>query len=392
MRILMVHNEYGKYSGEEAAVDALCALLRDQGHTVEMFSRSSAEIDATFSGRLRAFFSGIWNPFSARQFAKKLRAFQPDLVHVHNLFPLLSPSLLPVCRRAGIPVIMTLHNFRLICPNALLLRDGKPCHECVGGHEWRCVMHNCEKSLPRSLGYALRTAVARITGVMRRNVHAFICLTAFQKKWFVEAGFSSNVISVIPNSVPAVGESRADDLLRSPASHGERFALFAGRLSPEKDLPTLLQAAARCPEIPIRIAGSFWRMPELPATAPPNVTFLGEQPRDELEALYRACDMVLFVTGCYEGFPSVLLESMAHARPVICARIGGLPEIVEDEKQGLLFTPGDADDLASKMQRLWKDPAACAKLGAAGQKKVVEAYNPVQVYAALMRVYQPDTA
>jgi glycosyltransferase involved in cell wall biosynthesis len=383
MKILLAHNEYGKFSGEEAVVARQTELLRARGHETFLFGRSSADIDRLRFGRARAFLSGIYNPFSRRAFLAALRDVGPDVVHVHNVFPLISPSILPACRRQDVPVVMTLHNYRLVCPNALLLRGGLPCHECLGGREWRCVRHNCEGGLAKSLGYALRTGVARRRRFFLDAVDVFIALSDFQKDIYVREGFPADRVLVAPNFLAA---DPADGGRAPPAGLGT-FILYAGRVAPERDVPTLLAAAALCPEIPFRIAGSCWRMPHLPPQAAPNVAFLGEVGPEALSELYAECRALLLATRCYEGFPSVILEAMSHGKPAICPALGGLPEIVTDGVTGLLYEPGNAAALADRVRQLWRDPALGGRLGQAAREKLRSEYSADAFYERLMAAY-----
>lgn len=380
-KIVLVHNEYGKLSGEEVVVNGLERLLLQHGHPVVRFCRSSTEIPRKRWGQLQAFAAGIYNPFSRRAFGQFLDEHQPDIVHLHNLFPFISASILSECRRRGVPAVMTLHNFRLICPNALLMREGQICHECLGGHEWRCVRHNCESSLARSLGYAARTAFVRRSGLVRRQVSRFICLTQFQRQFYVREGFPPERLAIVPNLAPSCAPPSAST---SPAG----YIGYVGRVSPEKDVPTLLAAARLLREIPFQIAGDYWRMPELLPIAPPNVRFLGHLQQPQLEEFFRGMRVLAFATRCYENFPLVILDAMARQIPVVCTRIGGLPEIVEENVNGLLYEPGDATDLARKIKSLWTAPAMGQRLAQQAQAKVRKEYAAETVYERTLAVYQ----
>jgi glycosyltransferase involved in cell wall biosynthesis len=366
MRIAIVHNAYGKPSGEETVVETHAALLAAHGHEVVRFQRSSAELDTMTLGGARAFFTGIYNAAARRAFARFLDRERPDLVHVHNLFPLISPAILAECGR--VPTVMTLHNFRLICPNALLLRDGRICHDCLGGREYRCVLHNCEHNFPKSLGYALRTAFVR-RGSLLNNVRRFICLTQFQRDLFVREGFPAKKMAVVPNAIPSVW-------LGAPPHEGGEFVGYVGRVSPEKDVPTLLEAARRLPDIPFKIAGSYWRMPEQIRSTTPNVEFVGHLDLEALRDLYRRMRVLVFATRCYENFPVTLLEAMAQDVPIVCAKIGGLTEIVE----GAFYEPGNADDLVARIRESWNH-------GVSGWAKALRDYHPDVVARQLAAVY-----
>lgn len=382
-----MHNEYGKLSGEEVVVNRLTDLLAKRGHEVVRFGRSSAEIPGKVFGQLQAFCAGIYNPFSRRRFGRFLDEHRPEVVHIHNLFPFISPSILPECGRRRVRTVMTLHNFRLLCPNALLMRNGQICHECLPGREWRCVVRNCERSLPKSIGYAARTAFARRSNWFLKHVDQYICLTAFQRDIHVAQGFPRERMSVIPNSAPPSRIGRN----QNAATHGRRmdrgFIGYVGRVSPEKDVPTLLNAAKRLPLIPFKVAGSYDRMPELIRSQPNNAEFVGHLDQDELEEFYAELTVMAFTTRCYECFPTAVLEAMTHGIPVVGTRIGGLPEIVEEGQTGLLYEPGDPYDLAAKILRLWRDPALAARLGAAGRVKAQRDYSEQITYKRLMDAY-----
>jgi len=461
MKILIVHNAYGITSGEEVVIDNLAALLAARGLEVQRFSRSSAEIEETRLGKIPAFFSGIHNPFSRRAFGQLLRETRPEIVHIHNLYPLISPSILPECTAQGVPVVMTVHNFRLVCPNGLLLTNGELCHRCLGGREYWCVLRNCENSIFKSTGYALRTASARILRRYLDNVDHFICLSEFQKNILVGEGLPAERVSVLANPVsfaahdseqkqenfaqvhtksnchsrPAFAGSSSggnpenemdprqvhsrmtkgvthsgmtngggpfgDDIVAGMSVHPPsipplkggknadgHYVAYVGRVSREKGIASLFEAARVCSNTPFLIAGSWQAMPEASELAPANVTLLGPVPSHDLGALYENARIFVLPSVCYEGFPTVLLEAMSHGLPLVCSRIGGLPEIVEDRKTGLLYEPGNADELAICIRTLWQNPDLCQRLGEAGRKKMYEEYDAEKLVDRLLGIYE----
>jgi glycosyltransferase involved in cell wall biosynthesis len=365
-------------------VNGIIRLLGEHGHDVIGFTRSSAEIPYMRLGRVRAFFSGIYSLSSRQKIKVFLARENPDIVHIHNVFPLISPSVLSACRQAGIPTVMTVHNYRLVCPNGLHMADGQICEKCCGGHEYWCVLRNCENNLFKSIGYALRNYAARKLRLFRDNVNIFICLTEFQKAKLVAEGFTTDRCTVIPNMTDVSDGNPSDDL-------GDYIG-FIGRISREKGIPTLLAAAKKLANIPFKAAGEYGRMPHLFDMAPANFEFLGYLSGDGIEEFYRKSQFVVLPSVCFEGFPMMILDAMWRQKPVICSRIGALPEIVEDGITGLLFTPGDADDLANKIRYLWERPDVCKKMGQAGREKVLSRYSPQKYYELLMDAYQKAIA
>lgn len=255
MKILVVHNSYGKFSGEETVVAGQKKLLADNDHGVVCFERSSAEIREIRIGKLRAFLSGIYSVSSRRQILWLLALNEPNIVHIHNLFPLISPAILPDCNKAGVPVVMTVHNYRLICPNGLFMTDGKVCEKCRRGREYNCLLNNCEGTLFKSLGYSLRNWFARKKRYFLDNVSMYACLTEFQKRKLIEEGFEEDRIAVVPNMVDRDALSQTDNL-------GE-YVGFVGRVSPEKGVDTLVEASENLLDIQFKAAGDYDRMPQL---------------------------------------------------------------------------------------------------------------------------------
>jgi glycosyltransferase involved in cell wall biosynthesis len=384
MNVLIVHNDYGGLSGEEAVVESQARLLREHGHKVVFFRRRSAEIDNMFLGRVHAFASGVYSLPAKKTIRSLIARHKPRVVHVHNLFPLISPSVLSVCREAGVPVVMTVHNYRLVCPNGLHMPKGRYeiCERCCGGHEYWCAIRNCEQNGLKSLGYALRGYVSRRCGFFAKNITLFACLTEFQRKRLMAEGYPAGRLRVIPNMYPADTETDAD------LSIGGDFVAYVGRISPEKGIELLLSTAERLRSIPFRLAGSYETMPHLVQKASANVSFLGRLEKAVLSEFYNQSRLTILCSTCFEGFPTTILEAMVHGKPVIAPRIGGIPEIVDDGVTGLLFTPGDVDDLARKIRYLWGRPDLGRQMGQAGRRKAGREYSPEQYYSRLMSLYE----
>lgn len=359
MKILLVHNDYGKRSGEEAVVDKMAGIFASLGYETAQLRMSTATVRGTLAGKIRVFFAGMWSPAGVRAMRDTLRREKPDVVNIHNLYPFISPASLRECRKAGVPVVMTVHNFRLICPTGLFMRDSAPCEICLErGHEWGCVRHNCEHSPFKSLGYAVRNAVARIGRHYLECVDLFACLTDFQRRKLIEAGFPPEKLIVIPNSI--------DIKEIIPREGTGRYVAFCGRISREKGIDLIVEVARRHPEIPFKLAGAVGD-PSLVADLPANVELVGFVSGKALDDFYDNATFVLMASRCYEGFSMAILEAAVHSRPTVAPGHGGFTEIIralcERGSDQLLFEPGNADSLEAAVTRLWHAPERTRALG-----------------------------
>lgn len=381
MKLLQVYNQYRSlFSGEEAVVRQTAALFERYGGRAQLLMRSSRGIEESLASKAHAFWSGIYSRSAYRQMEQILINDRPDVVHVHNLYPLLSPSILVACRRHGVPVVMSIHNQHLTCPRSDHLRRGKICERCAGGREYHCVLQNCRENLFESVAYALRSAVARKMGFFQNNVTLFIALSQFAKGRLVAAGFDPDRIVVLPNTVQCRDEPV------DPAAG--KYVVFAGRLSPEKGIDTLLAAAAESPDCPLRLAGNGPLMSQAVATASDNVQLLGQLEADELGELYRHARFVVLPSKTFEMCPLVILEAMSNGLPVIASRIGAQGELVEDGVTGMLFDPGDAQDLGRKMRHLWGNPQLCREMGQAAFAFALRNFGEDIYYRRLISIYE----
>lgn len=356
MKVLLVHNDYGKYSGEEAVVDKMAGMLGALGHEVAQLRMTTAWARESLSGKIRGFISGVYCPSGVKAMREALRREKPDVVNVHNLFPFITPAALRECKKAGVPVIMTVHNFRLICPTGLFMRDNRPCELCLEkGNEWGCVRYNCEHSILKSVGYAARNAVARLRRHYVDCVDCFACITDFQRRKLIAAGFPAEKIVVIPNSIDAGKE---------PESSIGNYVAFSGRISGEKGVDLIIEAARRNPGIQFRLAGAV-RDKELVDKLPGNVRLMGHLSGEEFERFNADARFFVMASRCYEGFPMAILEAARYGKPTIAPDHGGFSEIIGKgpDAIGILFTPNDADALSDAIARLWASPAECKSLG-----------------------------
>lgn len=368
MKVLLVHNDYGKYSGEEAVVDKMAAMLGGMGHEVAQLRMTTAGVRESLSGKVKWFVSGICCPGGVRAMRKALLREKPDVVNVHNLYPFISPAALRECRKAGVPVVMTVHNFRLICPTGLFMRDNRPCELCLEkGNEWGCVRHNCEHSMLKSVGYAARNAVARLRRHYLDCVDRFACITDFQRRKLIEAGFPEEKIVVIPNSIDATGE---------PSPAAGNYVAFSGRISGEKGVDLIIEAARRNPSIPFRLAGAV-RDKELIDNLPENISLAGYLSGQALSDFYRNARFFVMASRWYEGFPVTILEAAGYGKAMIAPDHGGFSEIIGKgpDAIGILFKPNDTDSLSAAIARLWNNPSESTRLGTAASIKLRRQYS-----------------
>lgn len=368
MKVLLVHNDYGKYSGEEAVVDKMAVMLQELGHEVAQLRMTTAGSRENLSGKIRGFVSGVYCPSGVRAMREALEREKPDVVNVHNLYPFISPAALRECKKAGVPVVMTVHNFRLMCPTGLFMRDGRPCELCLQrGDEWGCVRYNCEHSILKSLGYAARNMVARVRRHYIDCVDVFACITDFQRRKLIEAGFPAEKIVVIPNSVDA--PESVDFTLGD-------YVAYSGRISREKGVDMIIEVARRHPEIPFKMAGAV-RDEELVDNLPANVELTGYLSGDSLQNFYRNARFFVMASRWYEGFPMTILEAASFGKPMIAPDHGGFTEIIGrgDDAIGLLTRPNDVISLENAIVSLWKNISESERFGRKAFDKLKQTYS-----------------
>jgi len=370
--------------------EAETQLLEERGHSIVRYARHNDELrERGPLGALTAGIETIWATDSYQDVKKLIAQEKPDVVHFHNTFPLISPAAYYACAKAGVPVVQTLHNYRLLCPGAMLLRDGKVCEACLGRSvPWPGVMHGCYRgSRAATSAVAAMLTVHHAMGTWREKVAIYVAQSEFARRKFIEGGLPPKRILVKPNFVvPDPG------LKQVP---GE-YALYVGRLSEEKGIRWLLLAwrLLRDP-IPLRIAGAGPLQEEAAAEIcrmrQPGVELLGPvAPRKIIELMHRARFLVV-PSICFENFPLAVAEAFACGLPVIASRIGSLTEIITDGATGLHVLPGNAHDLAAKVAFAWEHPEILELLGRAARAEFEQKYQASSNYEMLMRVYETAT-
>lgn len=368
MKVLLVHNDYGKYSGEEAVVDKMAGMLPAIGYEVAQLRMTTADARESLMGKIRGFVSGIYCPGGVKAMREAIRRESPDVVNVHNLYPFISPAALKECRKAGVPVVMTVHNFRIMCPTGLFMRDNRPCEMCLErGNEWGCVKYNCEHSRLKSIGYAARNAVARRGKYYRDCVDMFACITDFQRRKLIQAGFPPEKIVVIPNSmdVPPLIDCEAGN-----------YVAYSGRISREKGVDMIIEAARRHPDIPFKLAGAV-RDTDLVADLPSNVELAGYLSGEKLRDFYANARFFVMASRWYEGFPMTILEAARFAKPMVAPDHGGFTEIIGrgEDAIGILVSPGNSISLSNAVYELWSSFSMIQQLGWKAYDKLKHTYS-----------------
>lgn len=366
MNLLLIHNNYGAFSGEEAVIEKQLALFRRIGYHVDELRRDSAESRNSLRGHISAFINGFYSREAVRSIKQLLEKKKPDIVVIHNLYPFISPAILKHIKKAGVPIIMTVHNYRLICPTGLFMRNYKPCELCLGTSEWNCIKYNCEYSLPKSIAYAARNWYARKTKAYIDHIDKYACITYFQTIKLQEAGFDQNKLHVIPNFL--------DHPVPFKETEGEYIGISA-RLSKEKGIELILEVARRTPDIRYIFAGAQGNIDLSTETIPENCTFAGYLSHDELNIFYQKSKFLLVGSLWYEGFPMTILEASQQGKATIGPAHAGFLEIIDNEVTGLHYIPGNADDMERKVRTLWYDDSACQQMGANAYQKLVLNYT-----------------
>ena len=390
MKIVVVHNTYQQRGGEDEVVAAESAILERNGHRVVRYSRNNDEISSlSRSQQLLLVRDFIHSEKSKRELFALLQTEKPDVVHIHNTFIMISPSVYEACRDAGIPVVQTLHNYRLICPGWSLSRDGHVCEECIDDGLWQSVRHGCYRdSRLMTAAVALMLQVHRTKGTWKRSVHSYVALTNFAREKFIQGGLPPSAIHVKPNFL----ESDPGERIAS----GRAF-LFVGRLSAEKGVHTLLDAWQQLSHsIPLVIVGDGpLRRPLETAVRVKglsNITFTGWLSKPDVYATVKNAAALIIPSVCYEGFPMTLVEAFACGTPVIGSNLGGVQEIVTNGRNGLHFAAGDANDLADKVEWAWARPAVLETMGHASRQDFEQLYSAETNYKRLLQIYEKTTS
>ncbi|MEM1212158.1 MAG: glycosyltransferase family 4 protein [Planctomycetota bacterium] len=384
MRVLQCHNYYQQAGGEDRVVADEHALLTERGHTVERYQVHNDAVSEVSRPRLMA--RTVFSRSSYRALRERMRAFEPDVVHVHNTLPMMSPSVYFAARDEGVAVVQTLHNYRMVCPSALCLRDGSVCEACNKKRvKWPAVVHGCYRgSRAASAAVAGMLAVHYTLGTYQRLVHRYIACTAFAKSKVTESGIDPARVMIKPNFL-------ATDLPAGPGDGG--YAMFLGRLSMEKGLDALLTAWERhgqgLPELRVGGDGPMRGRVESVAAAVPNVTYLGRLSDEAVTREVGGAAALMFPSITFEGMPLTLIESYQLGTPVIGSDLGSMASLIDPGQTGELFTPNDPDAIADATRRFFARPEPDWRaMRDACRHEYETHYTPDSNYKLLIEVYR----
>lgn len=359
---------------------AEAALLEAHGHEVVRYTVHNDEVASLRNLALAR--KTLWNGESYQRLRSLFRDARPHVVHVHNTLPLISPAVYYAAKAEGAAVVQTLHNYRYSCVNGLLYRSGHVCEECVGKtFPWPGVLHGCYRgSRPASTVVATMLGYHKLRGTYQTQVDRYVALTEFSKEKFIEMGLPAEKIAVKPNFVnpdPGTGTNR------------EGYSIFVGRLTEEKGVRVLLEAWERvAARVPLKIVGGGPLAQLSDQAHPPGVQFLGPRPRSEVLKLIGRAAFMVFPSLLYETFGMTIAEAFATGTPVLASRLGNPAAIVDDGRTGLHFEPGNAADLAAKVEWLLAHPAELARMRTEARAEYEGNYTADANYRMLMAIYE----
>lgn len=389
MKILVAHTYYQQRGGEDAIFEQECALLRDSGHEVRTYTRHNDELRAPGSPRaLSLARDTLHSRTTSRQLEELIAGWRPHVAHVHNIHPLISPSIYSTLHNAGVPIVQSIHNYRWFCIGGTFFRNGRVCEDCfrkpwgrLHGLVHRCYRQSFGPSAVLSLTQQRASGPRKLFG---RSIRLILVNTEFIRTLFVEAGYPKSQLALHPNFLarPSV----------TPSTRRGGPVLFAGRLDVPKGVDTLVRAAALLPGKKFELVGDGPQRGALEALArelgATNVHFAGSLPAEDCRARMAVASISVVPSIWYESFPMVLLENFGAGTPVVASRIGSLATIIRDGENGLVFEPGNATDLARQLARLDADPGLGIRLATQAWEDLATHYSPEAALSRLQRLYE----
>ncbi len=388
MKILIIHNHYLERGGEDAVFESERKMLRNNGHQVHSYERSNSEIrQFGFFQKLKFVFKDIfWSKEIYNEISEIIKNFNPDIAHIHNPFIMMSPALYAALKDKNVPIVQTLHNYRLGCFNGLFYKNGQVCEQCLKWGSFLGVIRKCwRKSFLQSmLFYKLRRKYNKLK-VFEEIIDRYIALSEFSRKKLIECGIPEDKISVKQNFIESPFQSK-----RIPGEH----VLFVGRLSDYKGIKTLIKAFQALPEIKLKIVGDGPLKKDLKFSLcqNENIEIMGSKFYEETLNILKDSAFLVFPSECYENMPRTIIEGFACGVPVVASDIGAIPELIKNGETGLLFSAGDANDLYEKIRYLIQNKELVERMGKIVFNVYKEKYTPDKNYNMLMDVYKKALA
>lgn len=376
MRILLIHNRYLFRGGEDTVLEQEEALLQAQGHEVKLLLFDNKTLEG--KSRVKAFLNSIYNKESAQKTSDAIREFQPEVVHIHNFIHVASPAVIRVASQCKVPVVMTLHNYRMLCPGATLYHQGQIYEDSIGRFfPWKAVLQGVYRdSKVQTLALALVFFIHRLLGTWKK-VNRFLVLTDFAAALFQRGGIQHKQIVVKPNMV---------DLKPSTSNNRGKHGLFVGRFQENKGLPVLLEATKQLEMPPVVVLGDGPdRYPDLQSN---RFDYRGSQPREEVVKQMKEAAYLVFPSVWYEGMPMTILEAFALKTPVIASDLGAMKSMIRDGETGMLFEAGNADALAQKMAWANEHPQEMRQMAENAYQEYQARYTPEKNYDLLRNIYR----
>lgn len=384
MKILIIHNSYIYHGGEDTVVEAEKRMLETYGHTVIMYSRNNQEIESlSFGAKIKFFLKDVfWSKPVYNDLRALIRREKPDIAHIHNVLFIISASAYDACYDEQIPIVQTLHNFRLLCPIGMFFCKRRICERCLSSGKINAVFHKCWKN-----SYLKSFLLIQVVGklvqkvILQKRVNAFICLTKFAKEKFIQRGLPQEKIFIKPNFL---------DKDPGLAANKQSYAIYVGMLRDYKGIKTLICAWRKIKNAPfLKVVGCGPLERELKNLSKGlNVEFVGQKPFEETLILIKNASFLILPSECYETFPRVIIEAYACGIPIIASRLGALKEIVEEGKTGVFFSAGQINDLAWQLDKLIQTSQVIKEMGCHARRIFEREYTPDKNIISLEKIYQ----